>query len=50
MEIKAVGLTQQLEGNTNLVMEGDMPPDCVVVFLSPEDYKELLAWIKVFEG
>lgn len=47
MEIKAVGITYKgPDGSVGLIMEDDMPEDCVVVFMSKKDYEELKELIK----
>ena len=47
MKIKAIGLTHKRpDGSVGIFMEDDMPEDCVVVFMSKEDFEELKAQIK----
>ena len=42
MKIKAIGLTHKRpDGSVGIVMEDAMPEDCVVVFMSKEDFEEM---------
>lgn len=41
LNIKKIGLTSQIDGETSLITEGDMPPDCVVVFMDKDSWEKL---------
>ena len=41
MEIIKIGLTvADKTGDVQLIMQGDMPDDCVVIFIRTADYEE----------
>jgi len=41
IEAKALGQTIQHEGKVVLVVSGDLPPDCIVIFVDKEVWKEI---------
>ena len=41
LNIKKVGMTVERDGEVTLIVEGDLPPDCVVVFMDKESWKIL---------
>jgi len=43
MQIVKVGITVKQGDDVVLRLEGDLPPDCVVVFMDKESYEELKA-------
>ena len=41
LNIKAVGATIEHDGEVVLIVEGDLPPDCVVVFMDKDSWLKL---------
>lgn len=41
IKILKVGLTLKKDGEVLLVLDGEMPSDCMVVFMDKDSYKEL---------
>ena len=41
LNILKIGVTVQKDGEILLVVDGEMPPDCVVVFMDKESWKKL---------
>lgn len=41
MNILKVGATLEKDGDVLLIVEGEMPPDCVVVFMDKDSWEEL---------
>ncbi len=46
MNIVKVGATIKQGDETILIVEGDLPPDCVVVFMDKKSFEELQPIIK----
>ena len=49
IKVIKIGLTIEHEGETLLLQEGDMPKDCVVVFLDKESWEDLKPLVEVGE-
>ena len=41
LNIIKMGITVEHEGEVVLVIKGDLPPDCVVVFMDKESWEKL---------
>ena len=41
LNIIKVGLTFKQKGEVSLIVEGELPPDCVVVFMDKESWNRL---------
>ena len=54
LNVKKVGLTTMHDNEVVLVVEGEMPPDCVVVFMDKESWeklkKELPRWENIWKA
>ena len=41
LKIKKVGLTVEKDGEVILIIDGEMPPDCIVVFMDSLSWNRL---------
>lgn len=41
LNILKVGVVVEQDGETVLIIDGEMPPDCVVVFMDKESWEKL---------
>ena len=46
LNIKKVGMTIERDSQTVLILDGDMPPDSIVVFMDKESWETLKKEIK----
>jgi len=47
LKIKAIGATKKdKDGNVVLALTGDMPEDCIVLFIDENDMEEIAEFIK----
>ena len=51
MDIKAFGYTvKDNSGETQLILKGDLPSDCFVVFISKEDWDEACKLLRIYQA